>query len=1456
MKPKNKKYLSLGLAVLIGTLFLGFVLATAPTWKGTTVNYTTSEDSIYYHNLSKNITGFNNDVNFSIDTEGTIYWTNATGRFQTTKEDISGWIKIYNADKGNLTINASNDAQTGFFEIPIQATNTTGQPAATVETLEFIINATNDAPNFTSIEEIYNLTQNQLFLEYLNATDEEEHYPLYFNISFFTNCTHADWSGRGAGENCSILNLTNIANTSASMTLTPLRNDVGTYWANISVMDSGESYSCPHDYCDSNSYEQNKTTYYSEVIKFNVFASLEINVSDCQNKIFQENESGACQINITTKEENDLLNISSTAFLRNYDASVSNSRWFYPDNSTNSSNFLTTVFINITPQKTEIGNWTINFTVQDLTSGENSTEQIYIYVNRTSNDSPELADIEDMNLSIDLEKTIDLTVYDDDLLILDKNTTFGGYDETITFEIVILNQSNLDQELNINGFDVEVLNMPVAGTNRTEARIQFTPNSSEIGNYTINVTINDLENSFDSKLFNLSIVSNQFPVWNQTSYSFDLVVNSSLATTASFGPINLTDGYVTDAGDTLTFANNSGAFPEFNLTSEGIISFTPYKEDVGNWSFNVIATDSLGLQNTTTFIFNITNTNSAPVIQTPLSGNNVTIDANSNINAIEDNYTVITLWVNDDDFKISSAKKIYYNESLSINLTIEGPNSSLFNFIKTDDFPAANHPNRTEYEAIFTPDFADVGSYNITINVTDSSNSSDILEFNLTINATNDAPVLTEVANQTSSVNRTFYYDFNATDEEDGEDSQGNLTFNITFLQGLDFINNNETIFNTSSGILNITFNESHTGIYRINITVNDTGGSEDSDEFWLYVYGVPEVILPVSGENFSLQENTTANLTFQVNHTIGDNLTYEFYIDDVLRNTTTYYGNSTNLTWQFTPNFTDETYGRYKNLTLIVYPANSELENRTELNTTANYNINISHTNSPVSFSGYIGDKQASYNNDIEIDLSQYFSDIDYSDEHYNQTVDFNIASNSNPSSISSSVSNWILTLSSSVAVTELLNITGNDSSTNVTSNSFEVEFTTPTTVTVPTPSGGSSKTVPVSLKIIIPDPVSAYKGDRIVLPITLHNSGEKILKEIILTSRVIKNNSVIDSINVSLDKTYFSSLAIGEKQNTTLIAEVNTEELGTFEITINASVKDPKYNDWGKIYLTVKEGNNIEDRILFTEEFLGENPECVELEEVLNEAREFFKKGDFVNTVLKINEAIEGCKNAISQQARAKRKEKEENKLYQYLLIITLIVFFLGIVYYSYKRMRLKRSYKKDLLGENKNIAMLILAITGVIGLFAVTNIKMTGFAVNSYSISNNKFGLGFTFIIAVLGVLVFFKKRRVKMFVEFIKHKIVKKASPNSVGNLIEKKVYTDSGDYIGKIKEVVLGKNKISGLRIKLDKRKKENKKIKVKGIIMPYKKVKSVGEIIIIERNIYKIRSIKYNGGGDGNSRNK
>ena len=72
-------------------------------------------------------------------------------------------------------------------------------------------------------------------------------------------------------------------------------------------------------------------------------------------------------------------------------------------------------------------------------------------------------------------------------------------------------------------------------------------------------------------------------------------------------------------------------------------------------------------------------------------------------------------------------------------------------------------------------------------------------------------------------------------------------------------------------------------------------------------------------------------------------------------------------------------------------------------------------------------------------------------------------------------------------------------------------------------------------------------------------------------------------------------------------------------------------------------------------------------------------------------------------------------------------------------------------------------------------------------------------------------------------------------NRLKNMVGKKVYTDSGHYMGKIKEIVLEQNKIYGLNIKLDKKFKFNKNVMVK-----YLNVKDVGEVLIIDNRILEL----------------
>jgi hypothetical protein len=305
---------------------------------------------------------------------------------------------------------------------------------------------------------------------------------------------------------------------------------------------------------------------------------------------------------------------------------------------------------------------------------------------------------------------------------------------------------------------------------------------------------------------------------------------------------------------------------------------------------------------------------------------------------------------------------------------------------------------------------------------------------------------------------------------------------------------------------------------------------------------------------------------------------------------------------------------------------------------------------------------------------LTPYFSDYDYSDAYYGQTVTFTV--NSNTASITSSAG-WTTVLGASTAVTGLINITASDGSTTANSNTFVVEFVNPSgSSSTSTSSGGTTYIeTPVSLKILMPDPVSAYQKDKIVLPITLYNDGSRTLRGITLTGSVAKNGTLSEDIVMEFSKDYFSILGVGQEEEFELTLEVDTTQVGLFEITVNASVGDPDYEDWGKLFLTIKEGESVQEKILFTEEFLVENPECLELLELVEEAKEYLTEGNAQMALQKADEALKACQSAIAQPSKSTFKKIVEDKLYRYLAIGTAVVLIAGVGFYSYRRMKLKR-------------------------------------------------------------------------------------------------------------------------------------------------------------------------------------
>jgi len=408
------------------------------------------------------------------------------------------------------------------------------------------------------------------------------------------------------------------------------------------------------------------------------------------------------------------------------------------------------------------------------------------------------------------------------------------------------------------------------------------------------------------------------------------------------------------------------------------------------------------------------------------------------------------------------------------------------------------------------------------------------------------------------------------------------------------------------------------------------------------------------------------------------------------LRNSTNYtWNNSANYSLDFAPNFTDESYGLLKNFTLIVYNPNYP-----DLNDSVNWKVNVSYENQNVTLVGRIPDMTGVAGTATSVDMNSYFEDADYWDENKSQVVNFTIetVSGSEYFFAGSSFSDWILSLYSPEAANAVLTITAHEYNssgaiiTNTTSESFGVNFSEATAavvVTAPSTGGGSkTKYKHFSLRLIIPQDIVISAENYIEVPFSVENDGIVALKGIDLSGYVQFNNMFSDDVQISLKESHIDELKLGEMKNYTMRIDANTQIPGKYKATLLANVTSPKFCDYADFFIEIQEINQSQagQMLVFTEKLIAENPECLELTEIIREARKAFDLGEYTNSLNLAREAVNACEDAIEKNEQILHKVTgivRDN--FYYISFATLMVFFAGFVFYVYKRVRFNK-YRVD--------------------------------------------------------------------------------------------------------------------------------------------------------------------------------
>lgn len=1040
----------------------------------------------------------------------------------------------------------------------------------------------------------------------------------------------------------------------------------------------------------------------------------------------------------------------------------------------------THAMINFTPTEAQIGNYTINISIND--TGGLTDYKIFNFTVR-NNTAPILTFIGWLNAT-------------EDYLFSYKVTAFDADNDTLTFTT-----------------DSTLFNLTTI--NETAAKIEFTPTNGQVGNYTFRITIRDPSGAEDYEDFNFTVINNNdAPVLDNISSPKIVKINRSL----SFNVIAFDDDLI--YGDNLTFWTNTTLFniTKINQTT-GFINFTARDIDLGNYTIIIGVNDTGNLSSNINFLLMVVNS-TTPVLNF-IGNQNATEDIPFSliISAYDEDYDNVTIYLNITNLMYTL-----------INVTMLNGTHGVVNFIAE------------QY---------DVGNYSIRAYVVDPDNHTSYQDFNLTVLFRDDPPYFVNVVNLTATQNITFLWNITAFDEEISlYGDPGNLIFYT-----------NSTLFNLSNSnataaLINFTANEYQIGNYSISFTVSD-GLNNDTvvilftvlnlnDPAQIINYYPSELVLSIM-ENSSIKFNATAT---DPDITLGDNISFSWYLDNInqtsnienLESNATHYsrawtyfidfcqaGNhsvklvvkdSGNLTTNVTWNITVNNLNRLPTFGLKIHTTEADFNSGTQANTTAtnlsgnvtlaknesggyisfgvytsqNFNfgtgfryssdINITHVlylywnatipeNTSLLISYRTGDgssyttwsenyttvpqivlpqairylqykayfftnlsnktptleevrvtytiKNITINQNTRytniIDLNDFFSDEDRTNctGSNRDNMTYNVTGNQSLRLQWATYSTMTLLEHVTFWGTEIITFIVNDGINSTYSDNVSItvvqstgQTLTPQVIVVPTSTGGTSTvtqtqtrivikniTKPVYLDIIVPKPITIYKNETVTIPILLKNRENFTLEGISL--QAISNNTAL-SLSFTSDK--FEKLEPGKEIETMLIMKAY-KAMASYEVLISANITNPSYVDSASFYvnsieLGTENATQVNTKITFTRDLLGENPECLELNEVLAEAQEAVNNNDLGKANLLIEQVINDCKYLVSSKENPTETPskvsifanliKKIKSPYGIGLIILLVLILLSIIAYTTLMGRLEKTSEEKKKEESE--------------------------------------------------------------------------------------------------------------------------------------------------------------------------
>jgi hypothetical protein len=415
--------------------------------------------------------------------------------------------------------------------------------------------------------------------------------------------------------------------------------------------------------------------------------------------------------------------------------------------------------------------------------------------------------------------------------------------------------------------------------NQTQ-QLSGTPLQSDIGNYSVNITVEDPNGLIDFTNFTITVQNTNDPP----------VITTTDVETTNEDELYSVDYNATDidpTNDTLTWTLDTDATWLTINQATGILSGTPDNSHVGSYWVNVTVDDGNNGNHSTNFTLTVNNVNDDPTITSPLppypgavedalyyldfeaedidpTGDiltwELTTDAGwldidevtGNISGTPTNtdaaitYNVNVTVTDGNDGSATRIFTIYVanlNDAPSITTTdVETtPEDDLYSVIyNASDIDPTNdvftwslmtNADWLDIDSVTgnlsgTPTNDDVGEYWVNVTVDDGNLAYDWHNFTLTVTNVNDDPVITTTDVTTATADELYSVDYDATDIDPTNDTlTWSLVSNASWLSIV-----------TGTGVLSGTPTNDDVGDYSVEVTVTDSNGGSDFNSFILTV--------------------------------------------------------------------------------------------------------------------------------------------------------------------------------------------------------------------------------------------------------------------------------------------------------------------------------------------------------------------------------------------------------------------------------------------------------------------------------------------------------------------------------------------------------------------------------------------------------------------------------------------